>query len=82
MRSLTPKFEHIVATIEEAHDLSDYLFDELMSSLQAHEERLLRSNEKNEEKAFQVKGETPENFVGSSCGRGGFVEKAKEEVEA
>lgn len=56
LRSLTPKSEHVVAVIEESHNLSDYTFDELMSSLQAHEERILRSHEKNEEKAFQVKG--------------------------
>ena len=46
------------------------LFDELMSSLQAHEERLLRSNEKNEEKAFQVKGESQKEKMESSAGRG------------
>ncbi|XP_021909031.1 uncharacterized protein LOC110823062 isoform X2 [Carica papaya] len=68
LRSLTLKFEHIVAAIEEAHDLSNYSFDELMSSLQAHEDRLLRSYEKNEEKAFQVKVEMHENT--SRCGSG------------
>ncbi|KAJ0016682.1 hypothetical protein Pint_11384 [Pistacia integerrima] len=51
-------FEHVVAAIEESHDLSDFSFDELMSSLQAHEERLNRSHDKNEEKAFQVKVES------------------------
>ncbi|XP_047258492.1 uncharacterized protein LOC124890741, partial [Capsicum annuum] len=54
LRSLTPKFEHVVAAIEESHNLSDYTFDKLMSSLQDHEERIVRSHEKNEEKAFQA----------------------------
>ncbi|KAF3670420.1 hypothetical protein FXO37_08549 [Capsicum annuum] len=54
LRSLTPKFEHVVAAIEESHNLSDYTFDELMSSSQGHEERILRSHEKNKEKAFQI----------------------------
>ncbi|XP_049399671.1 uncharacterized protein LOC125863677 [Solanum stenotomum] len=53
LRSLTPKFDHVVAAIEESKDLSVFSFDELMGSLQAHEARLNRSTEKNEEKAFQ-----------------------------
>lgn len=77
-RSLTPKFEHIVVAIEESHDLSNYTSDELMSSLQACEERILRSHEKDEEKAFQVKWESIyqkdklENFANCGCGRGSF----------
>ncbi|KAJ0041455.1 hypothetical protein Pint_28225 [Pistacia integerrima] len=62
-------------TVEESHDLSDFSFDELMSSLQAHEERLNRSHDKNEEKAFQVKVESSqkgkaENFSEKKQGRG------------
>ncbi|KAJ8769958.1 hypothetical protein K2173_009040 [Erythroxylum novogranatense] len=72
LRILTPNFEHIVAAIEEAHNLSNYSFDELMSSLQAHEDRLLRSHEKNEEKAFQLKGEMHENVATRSSGRSGI----------
>lgn len=52
LRSLTPKFDHVVATIEESKDLSTYSFDELMGSLQAHEVRLNRLLEKSEEKIF------------------------------
>ncbi|GJT18454.1 hypothetical protein Tco_0877160 [Tanacetum coccineum] len=37
LRSLNSKFNHVVAAIEEAHDLSSYSFDELMSSLLTHE---------------------------------------------
>ncbi|KAJ0021731.1 hypothetical protein Pint_31219 [Pistacia integerrima] len=72
LRSLTLKFEHVVAAIEESHDLS---FDELMSSLQVHEERLNRSHDKNGEKAFQVKVVSSqkgkaENFFEKKQGRG------------
>lgn len=77
LRSLTSKFDHVVAAIEESKDLSQFSFVELVGSLQAHEARLNRSVEKNEEKAFQVKSETHsqkdkyENTVGKGGGRNG-----------
>lgn len=55
LRNLNPKFDHVVGAIEESKDLSVFSFDELMGSLKAHEARINRSVEKNEEKAFQVK---------------------------
>jgi len=58
LRSLTPKFDHVVAAIENSKDLSIFSFDELMGSLQAHEARINQSTENNEEKAFQVKDST------------------------
>ncbi|CAL5340443.1 unnamed protein product [Camellia sinensis] len=77
LRSLTPKFDHVVAAIEESKDLSVFSFDELMGSLQAHETRINRSLEKNEEKAFQVKDIVTKAAEGDSStsrgrGRGGF----------
>ena len=70
LRSLTANFDYIVAAIEESKDLSTYTYDELMSSLQAHEARAGKSSEKLEEKAFQVKEETSEN---SGRGRGRWI---------
>ncbi|KAH0661898.1 hypothetical protein KY284_026829 [Solanum tuberosum] len=77
LRSLTKGFDHVVAAIEESKDLSTYNFDELMSSLLAHEVRISRSNEKVEEKAFQAKGEPfykgkSEYSSGRGRGRGGY----------
>ncbi|XP_047257469.1 uncharacterized protein LOC124889562 [Capsicum annuum] len=73
LRSSTPKFDHVVAAIEESKDLSVFSFDELMGSFQAHETRPNLSTENNEEKAFQVKDATSkygENNGPASKGRG------------
>ncbi|KAF7826562.1 Retrovirus-related Pol polyprotein from transposon TNT 1-94 [Senna tora] len=69
LRSLTLKFDHVVAAIEESKDLSVFSFDDLMGSLQAHEARMNRSHDKGEEKAFQVKGESS-NYSNKGAGRG------------
>lgn len=74
LRSLTPKFDHIVGAIEESKDLFVFSFDDLMGSLQAHETRMNRSRDKDEEKAFQVKWESSsqsKKSVGSEHGKGG-----------
>jgi hypothetical protein len=52
---LTTKFDDAVAAIEEFKDLFTYMFDELMGSLQVHETRLNRSEEKDDSKAFLTK---------------------------
>ncbi|KAK2970868.1 hypothetical protein RJ640_022310 [Escallonia rubra] len=82
LRSLTPKFDHVVAAIEESKDLSIFSFDELMGSLQAHESRINRSLEKNEEKAFQVKEIVTRTAEAQSAtfrgrGRGGFCGRGR-----
>lgn len=53
---------------------SSFSFDELKSSLQTHEARINRSLEKQEEKAFQVRGDSfkqKEFFSGRGRGRSG-----------
>ncbi|CAN0920234.1 Retrovirus-related Pol polyprotein from transposon TNT 1-94 [Linum grandiflorum] len=65
LRSLTPKFEHVVAVIEETKDLAKLSMTELMGSLVAHEQRLSRFNNQPLEQAFQskvdIKGDTSSN---------------------
>lgn len=75
LRSLPLKFDHVVAAIEETKDMSVYSFDELMGSLVSHEDRISRSHESMDEKAFQVKGESfykgkVENSGGQGHNRG------------
>lgn len=67
LRSLSPKFDHVVAAIEESKDLSVFSFDELMGSLQAHEVRINRSSRQEEQTAFQVKSK---GEFSNSRGRG------------
>ncbi|GKE29856.1 hypothetical protein Tco_1445240, partial [Tanacetum coccineum] len=77
LRSLSSKFNHVVAAIEEAHDLSSYSFDELISSLLVHEDRLNSVQEQTEEKAFHVKGNSSSKGIVESSdfkgnNRGGY----------
>lgn len=45
LRSLPMKYDHVVAAIEELKDLTTLAIDELLGSLQSHEEILNRSHE-------------------------------------
>ncbi|KAI0494408.1 hypothetical protein KFK09_024542 [Dendrobium nobile] len=70
LRSLPTSFEHVVAAIEESKDLAMYSFDEMMSSLMSHEERINRRELKTVEKAFQVKETSTSGNKEGGRGRG------------
>ncbi|XP_076918766.1 uncharacterized protein LOC143579303 [Bidens hawaiensis] len=63
LRSLPTKWDHVLTAIEESKVLSTLSFDQLMGSLQSHEERVNRSvTIVEEERALQAR-----EVVGSDC---------------
>ncbi|XP_024178936.1 uncharacterized protein LOC112184946 [Rosa chinensis] len=65
LRSMTPKFDYIVCSIEESNDVDELSIDELQSSLLVHEQKLNRSSTTTEEQALNVS-----TFAESSSSRG------------
>ena len=57
LRSLTPRFDHVLVVIEESKDLT-IIREELSGSVQALEARINKSSEKSNEKVFQVEKES------------------------
>jgi len=73
LRSLTPRFEHVVAAIEEDNDISKMTVRLFSGSLQAHEQRMNDNNiEKPIEQALQAQASIGSSYHkhGSSRGRG------------
>jgi hypothetical protein len=54
LRSLAPKFDYVICSIEESKDIDALLIDELQSSLLVHEQKMNRSSNTDEQalKAF------------------------------
>jgi hypothetical protein len=44
LRSLDPKFDFVAVVIEESKEVDKFMVDELMSSLQAHEQKIMKRN--------------------------------------
>ncbi|XP_074327754.1 uncharacterized protein LOC141665667 [Apium graveolens] len=75
LRSLTRKFDYVVTSIEESKDLSTISIDELVGSLQGHEQRMNQYDDASHlEKALQSKVSIGDSSGSSSSarGRGGY----------
>ncbi|XP_018500376.1 uncharacterized protein LOC108866362 [Pyrus x bretschneideri] len=77
LRSMTPKFDYVVCSIEESNDIDSLSIDELQSSLLVHEQRMCRHTE--DEQALQVTndggrrgGRSSYRGRGRGRGRSGF----------
>lgn len=56
LRSLTPKFDHVVVAIEELKDLSTFTNEELQGMFESHEQRMVEiaASKSKSDKALQV----------------------------
>ncbi|KAK2978670.1 hypothetical protein RJ640_023384 [Escallonia rubra] len=77
LRSLDPKFDHVVVAIEESNDTETLTVDELSGKLQVHEDKIKRRNKEPIEQALQAKmninerkDDTNKNQDGRGRGRG------------
>ena len=68
LRSMTPKFDYVVCSIEESNNLTTMTIDELQSSLLVHEQRMLGHG--GDEQVLKVTLE--DNFGTRGRGRGGY----------
>ncbi|TXG69126.1 hypothetical protein EZV62_004061 [Acer yangbiense] len=72
LRSLAPKYDYVVCSIEESKDIDTFSLDELQSSLLVHEQKMNRSSSSDEQalKAFTFAESSNTRGRGRGRGRG------------
>ena len=74
LRSLDPKFDFIVVAIEESKEVDKLMVDELMSSLQAHEQNIVKRNgDKAIEHALQAKLSLKDRYEQEETSTNGYT---------
>jgi tryptophan 2,3-dioxygenase len=68
LRSMTPRFNYVVCSIEESNDVTTLTIDELQSSLLVHEQQMKAQKDKEEEQVLKIAGTGRGN--GGTRGRG------------
>ncbi|KAH0709497.1 hypothetical protein KY284_010924 [Solanum tuberosum] len=68
VRSLTPKYNYVIFSIEESKDIDELSLDELQSSLLVHEQKMNR-NSTSEEQALKASTFISSNYRGRGRGR-------------
>ena len=68
LRSMTPKFDYVVCSIEESKDINTLTIDELQSNLLLHEQQM--SSHVEEEHTLKIAH--GDQYGGRGRGRGGF----------
>ena len=68
LRSMTSKFNFVVCSIEESHDLDNLTIDELQGSLLVHEQKMTQQDK--EEQALKVSTDYKHSSNGVNKGRG------------
>ena len=87
LRTLSPRFDHIVVAVEESKDLERLKIEELQNSLEAHEQRLNeRANSRDLDQAMQAQftkndGNNKKWKKGKGNGKGNwFSNKEKDKI--
>lgn len=70
LRSMTPKFDYVVCSIEESNDIENMSIDELQSSLLVHEQKLNRGGSQEQALKASTLTESSSSRGGRGRGRG------------